>query len=64
MAADITDVSFSGDTGVAVGLGGTLVRLQRTDQTWRVSKNQVRIGSTKQFADRERREVGNGMKLE
>jgi photosystem II stability/assembly factor-like uncharacterized protein len=64
VAADITDVSFSGDTGVVVGLGGTLVRLQRADQTWRVSANQVRISSTKQFADRERREVGNGMKFE
>ena len=64
VAADITDVSFSGDTGVAVGLGGTLVRLRRTDQTWRVAANQVRISSTKQFADRERREVGNGMKFE
>lgn len=64
VAADITDVSFSGDTGVAVGLGGTLVRLQRTDQTWRASASQPRISSSKQLAGRERREAGNGMKFE
>jgi photosystem II stability/assembly factor-like uncharacterized protein len=62
VAADITDISFSGDTGVAVGLGGTIIRLQKADQAWRVSASQMHISSTKQIAGRERREVGNGMK--
>jgi len=48
VAADITDIGFSGDTGIAVGLGGTMVRLQRTDETWRVSANQVGISPAKQ----------------
>ena len=50
VAADITDIGFSGDTGIAVGLGGTMVRLQRTDETWRVSLNQTNISPAKQIA--------------
>ena len=50
VAADITDIGFSGDTGIAVGLGGTMVRLQRTDETWRVSLNQTNIRPAKQMA--------------
>jgi photosystem II stability/assembly factor-like uncharacterized protein len=64
VAADITDVSFSGDTGVAVGLGGTLIRLQKADQTWRVSANQVRISSTKTNRRPLEARGGNGMKFE
>jgi photosystem II stability/assembly factor-like uncharacterized protein len=64
VAADITDIGFSGDTGIAVGLGGTLIRLQRADQTWQVSANWVGIGSTKQIAEREGREIGDLIRFE
>jgi photosystem II stability/assembly factor-like uncharacterized protein len=50
VAADITDVSFSGDNGIAVGLGGTLLHLRRADDKWRVAAHQTRIGTTKQIA--------------
>jgi photosystem II stability/assembly factor-like uncharacterized protein len=50
IAADITDIGFSGDTGIAVGLGGTMVRLQKTDETWRVSLSQTSISPAKQIA--------------
>ena len=64
VAADITDVSFSGDTGVAVGLGGTLIRLQRADHSWRVSMNQLPASAGKQIAAGQRRAIGYPMTLQ
>jgi len=55
VAADITDVSFSGDNGIAVGLGGSLIRVYRAAQTWQVSAHQPLIGPTRQIAEREGR---------
>ena len=64
VAADISDVTFSRDTGIAVGLGGTLIRLRRADDQWRVATNQMRISPTKQAVASRGREVGSKMKLE
>jgi photosystem II stability/assembly factor-like uncharacterized protein len=36
---DLTDIGFEGDTGLAVGVQGTLVRLHRGDGVWRVSES-------------------------
>jgi photosystem II stability/assembly factor-like uncharacterized protein len=62
VAADISDIGFSGDVGVAVGLGGTLFRLQRVDNTWRISANSISNSSIKQVAESQGGEFGHKTK--